>query len=242
MTKDSPYTTSNPQQIIKYLLTLMSNKCLIAVHPGNEAEAFLTVILELDQQNKRGFFDLGPDTEFNQRIVNSAFVLFTAEFHGISVAFKSANIKITSYKNNAVFEFPLPESMTWRERREYYRVRLPLSQVGECVILHKDQTSSRFNLYDISISGFAILLEMPGQETMPFWMPGNHFQQAHLSLPGANPIEVAFSICEIVAFNPEKVHKQAKVGCKLTKISSAGESTIQRYMQKIELERKQKTG
>ncbi len=237
MLNDSRYVTQNPQKISHYLSILIANKRLITIQPSNTEESFISVLYEMDAKNKLLLFDLSPDVEMNKKLLSSDEVYCSTQYNGISVAFTSKSIS----KKQTGFAIQIPSSMLWQERREYYRVRLPLSQVGQCHITHPDQTVDSFTVHDISISGFALLVETQNAEIPKMFTTGAVFEQAQLMLPNSPAIEVQFSVCDIVLLSPEKIRQQIKVGCKFNKISLSGESIIQRCMQRIELEKKQKT-
>ena len=238
MNTDSEFLIHNKQQIINHLTLLLKQKCLFNLYFG-ENESFITTLLEIDPSKDRILLDYGPKDYLNKKLLNATNIGFRTIFSGIKVAFEGSSIKPTTHRGQAAFSMPIPKDLLWRQRRQFYRVKSPLSKTSHLKLDIEDQSTVNLTLYDISISGFSVLNE--SNELAEFLIPGEEFKDCRLILENTAEETISFEIQNIIALNPKKPDKTQKIGCKFTAISPAFESSIQRYMQQIEMENKQKS-
>ncbi|MGR9053859.1 MAG: flagellar brake protein [Gammaproteobacteria bacterium] len=225
------------QQIIDHLTLLIKHKSLLTLSFADNG-SFITKLLLIDLKNDRILLDYGPKEYLNRALLEAVFVRFSAEYTGIKVVFEGGEVDVVSYQKQKVFSVPFPTRLLWRQRRQFYRIKSPLSKASHLVISFDGESHVELILHDISISGFSVLLE--NGDLFDFIGIGQTFSDCRLILDKTAEDVVAFKVCNIVSLNPEKPDKVRKLGCKFTRIKPAFESSIQRYMQQIEREQKQK--
>ena len=237
MKNESDYLIRNKQQIINHLNLLIKQKCLITLYFG-ENESFLTTLVAIDPEKNILIFDYGPKEYLNQRVPHTIEVDFRTVYAGIQVAFEGSKIKKAKHLGEAVFSMPVPETIMWRQRRQFYRVKSPLSKASFLRLTLEDYPPAELKLYDLSITGFSFLYdpdELAGILTLH-----SEFKDCRLILENTAEDTVSFEIFNIIPLNPNKPDKTKKIGCKFTSITPVFESGIQRYMQQIERENKQR--
>ena len=238
MNTDSGFLIRNKQQIINHLIFLLKQKCLFNLYFG-ENESFITTLLEIDPSKGRIILDYGPKDYLNKKLLNATHIGFRTTFSGIKVAFEGSDIEPATHDGQAAFSMPIPEDLLWCQRRQFYRVKSPLSKTSHLSLAIEDRSSVNLPLYDISISGFSILNE--SSELANLLMIDQEFKDCQLVLENTAADSISFKIQNTIALNPKKPDKTQKIGCKFTAISPAFESSIQRYMQQIERENKLKS-
>jgi c-di-GMP-binding flagellar brake protein YcgR len=129
---------------------------------------------------------------------------------------------------------PLPKSMLWLQRREFYRMRSPIAKYSYCQIQLPEQEPIKLNIYDISISGFSMLTY--SEELAKELLNIAHFEDCKLVLTDTGEGAISFDVLYTCIINPPKLNKIEKMGCKFTRLEKNFESIIQRYMQHIERE------
>lgn len=244
--KEPSYSISNPKEILHNLVLLWKNKCFLNANFG-EHESFITTIVGVDPKKQTLLLDVAPKEYLNKKLLLSGDVIFRTEFSGIKASIPGNKIVKSTVSGQQVFKLPIPSSMVWRERRQFYRVKSPLSHPAQCqfVLVDEDEneTSLQLDVYDISLSGIALVYE--DSELSEALVPGTVVENCKLLLPGLGEGcaegYVGFKICYQIPVNSEKPDKTKKIGCQLTKISPAFESILQRYMQNVERENKKKT-
>jgi c-di-GMP-binding flagellar brake protein YcgR len=97
-------------------------------------------------------------------------------------------------------------------------------------------------LYDISLAGFSVI--NTSSEISVLMAPDAHFEHGKIILEGTGEGTVSFEIRSKYNINPEiseTADRIEKIGCKFAHITAAFEDTIQRHIQSIEMEIRQKT-
>ncbi|MEE7625323.1 flagellar brake protein [Methylobacter sp. Wu8] len=240
MSEASSFSIYNPRQIIHNLSVLIKNKCLVSVRFGEGQAFFLTAILEIDEANNALIFDYGPKEELNQQLIKAARIVFEADFAGIKCSFRGSKLEPILYKGDPAFAMPIPESIFWMQRREFFRIKSPRSKGSYCQLALDEQKTVNLILYDISLTGFSLL--NTSAEISDLMLPGTQFEQCKLVLSETGEDAISFKVCSKLIINPEKIDslKIQKIGCVFTKITPVFESTVQRYINQLQRESIQK--
>jgi len=238
MSDISSFSIQNPKQIVIHLSLLLKSKCLLSARFGANNESYITTLLAIDEANNSMVLDYGPKEELNQRILNAGKVTFDTEYNGIKVSFAGTALKKVAHKKEPAFTMAIPKSLYWMQRREYYRVKSPLSKPSYCQLRIEGKKPVNLKLYDISLTGFAML--NVSKEVSDLLIPGNTVEQCKLILSDAGEGVISFEICAKYIINPDKLQKIQKIGCKFVKISRSVEEIVQRYMHQIQREDLQK--
>lgn len=239
MNDASSYTIRNQRQIIHNLSILIKNKCLLSVRFGEGNAFFLTAILEIDEENKTVSFDYGPKEVLNQQLLKAASITFQADFSGIKVSFKGNMLKEALYNGEPAFIMPLPESIFWMQRREYFRIKSPRAKGSYCELMLEGQPV-KLMLSDISLTGFSVL--NTSTEVSDLLIPGEPIEHCKLVLTDMGEDDVSIKICAKFIINPDKIAalKIQQIGCLFTKIAPTFETIVQRYINQLQRESIQK--
>jgi c-di-GMP-binding flagellar brake protein YcgR len=238
MSDITSFLVQNPKQIIQNLSLLVKSKCLLSARFGTNNESYITTLLDINAGDNSLVLDCGSKEDLNQRILNADRITFDADYNGIKVSFSGEALKKITHKKDPAFSIPIPKALYWMQRREYYRVKSPLSKSSYCQLIVEGREPVNLKLYDISLSGFAMLND--SKEVSDLLIPGTSFSESKLILSGAGESMVSFEICAKYIINPDKLLKIQKIGCKFIKITHRVEEIIQRYMHQIQREDLQK--
>lgn len=236
----SEYLVKNPKQILIHLKALANEKCLISANFG-ENHTFLTVILGIDEKKQIITIDCGPKEYLNKELLSLGIVDCKAEHTGIKVLFEGRGIKKAGKLGQPALSVQIPESIYWIQRRQFYRVRSPLSKNSYCTItfpqtvVDKDENRTlNFQLFDLSATGFSILSE--SDELAEQLTPSTEFNNCQLVLDNADRHNISFVVRSKFAFNANKPNKNQRIGCEFVRTPPKAESAFLRYMQEIERE------
>jgi len=157
------------------------------------------------------------------------------------VIIPGSKISKSRQAGQTVFQLPIPETITWRERRQYYRVNSPLFNPASCQFtLNEGNTVDvQLDLHDISLSGMSLVYD--DSEFSETLIPEAKFENCKLILPDTGEGTITFTIRYESPLNSDKPDKTKKIGCKFSNVKPAFESILQRYMQTVERENKKKT-
>ncbi|MCX7101929.1 MAG: flagellar brake protein [Methylobacter sp.] len=228
------FTIHHQRQITSNLLLLLKNKCLISARFGENNDSYLTTLLGINEENNTIFLDYGPKDYINKQIVNAKKVYFETEYKGIKVTFTGSELKEISYEGDLLFSMSIPKALFWMERREYFRVKIPISKPSYCQFLLKDREPINIKIHDLSLTGFSIMDQC--DDFSKQIATGSTFDQCKLILFQAGEHTVSFGVLYSRIINPEKLQKMQKNGCKFISITRSVDDAIQSYMQRIQRE------
>ncbi len=245
MEKESDYLVTSAKLILGHLADLIKKKCIIAAQFGEHNQSFLTTIIDIDQKAKLLLLDVAPTELLNSQLLGSAKVLFRTEYEGIKVSFRGKAIKKSQHDGHPVFAMPIPDAIFWMQRRQFYRVKVPLSHKNStCEIRFNTEgddgtteTQTKvFNLCDLSIAGFSFL--NPDTAIADLLLPDTEIAECALFLNDGSRANVSAVIKGVTNVRASPTTYQHRVGCKFTMLPPIFENSVQRYMQDIELQQK----
>ena len=240
MSIDSKYLVRQPKLIIKYLNLVSQERCLISAVFGKEdKDTFLSAIIDIDEKKETITIDCGPKEYLNKKLLESTIIRCSSKCQGIDVFFEARKVIKAGKIDSPKFILPLPKSLYWVQKREFFRIRSPLSKNSLCRIYFKEQDSTHeFKIHDISAQGFSMLSDMP--EISPKLTPNTEFDKCKLVLKDEDELMISFQVRNKFPFNVQKPSGTERIGCLLTNITPRIESTILRYIQNIQREQKLK--
>jgi c-di-GMP-binding flagellar brake protein YcgR len=240
MSEPSSYFIHNKKQIIQNLSLLIKSKCLLSARFGEGKAFFLTAILKINEADNLLIFDYGPKEELNQRLLNANRVSFEADFAGIKASFRGSMVQKIVYNGEPAFSMPIPDSLFWMQRREYFRIKSPRAKASYCQLKLENLGTFNLMLYDISLTGFSVL--NTSAEVSEALVPGMEFEKCKLVLTDTGEDEISFKVCSKLIINPDKIAalKIQKIGCLFAKINPVFETIVQRYINQLQRESIQK--
>lgn len=228
----SCFIIENSKKIISHLSLLVKSRTPLHIRFEDNEDSYSTTLVTIDKQNNALILDCSPREYLNQQTVQSEKVTFETEYQGIKVSFTGSDLKLTNYKGNQAFMMPLPSVLYWPQRRESYRIKLPLSNISYCQLLLGDKKPIDFQLYDISVDGFSMLNI---SKNMANLLPdGAIFKNCKLILSDTDEAVVSFEIRSKYFIDADETQKTQKIGCKLINVPYPVERIIQQKIQELQ--------
>lgn len=232
------FTIAQRREILFYLYQLINDGERVSVVFNEGGDAILTVLLDILEDKNLLIFDWGGSEEVNRKLLRSERNFFVCAPQGIGNRFITGPVQAVTYKGHPAFATRLPEQYTRIQRREYFRLALPLVRRPPCLI-PQDETSATLQLsvVDISIGGVAIELSVgkPGFEI------GTVLQRARIELKGIGMLEVDLEVCD--SCEVQRGSKTAvRLGCRFVKLSQAMENQLQRFITHIQRDDRMRLG
>ncbi len=223
------YILHNPKQIVQKLRLLQKNHCFITASFNGGTESLNTIIVDIIQDMDLIALDYGPTEELNQALLNANRIVFKTQLDGVSAQFTAKSITKAKYKDTSVFAIPIPEALMWIQRREFFRIRIPLGAPAHCEVMQDDGSYRQYRVFDLSIGGIAILDEYNDLEVEV----GVVMSHCRLELPDHGNGQVNLEVKNII---PQKTGR--RIGCSFVNLGMSFSATIQRYIHTIESNRK----
>ncbi|MDP2156007.1 MAG: flagellar brake protein, partial [Sulfuricella sp.] len=180
------------------------------------------------------FLDLGANEAFNKKILDSEKIIFITAHDKVKVQFVTHRVEKIQLEGRDVFRTELPKSLIKLQRREYYRVTTPIANPLKCIALMEDGRKIEMTVTDIGIGGVGVVLP-PADAVVE---PGMRFNGCSLVLPEIGNIVAALEIRSVFEVTLRSGLKTKRAGCQFINLSANMQSMVQRYIIKVERERR----
>lgn len=218
-------------EILNVLNDLIHRRESVAVYFNGGKEFILTLLLEARSDGL--IFDLGGDQRTNKLLGLSPACVFIALPDGIRVQFSGVEPQRFKWGEADAFWVPLPDRVIRLQRRECYRNILPVITALKVKLTNDDGVNlCDWVLHDLSVSGFgATVIGEPrfkSDETV-----------AHVVIALSDKTRLDCSgIIRHISLIDRNGKGRYRVGVKFIDLPHVVEVAIQRYIIKIEYERR----
>lgn len=226
------------REIVFYLRQLINDGELVNVTFDGGRESLTTVLLDVDEEADTVVFDWGASEDVNKRLLASPRSYFVASPQGVRNQFVSTRIWQVSYSKRPAFATAIPTSYIRMQRRDFFRLSLPLTQRRPCYFRAGEAaTQWQMSVIDVGLGGVG--LESP-QATLPFER-GQKIERATIDLGKYGKIDVDLVVRFIgsVARGQKEV---GRLGCEFVKLRPAQENDLQRFITQVQREERAKLG
>lgn len=237
----SPYQIHSRREIIGLLRSVEHHKQLVSMHVNRGAEAVVTSILAVDDASDTVIIDSAPSEEMNQRIVANDNISFETVLDHIRILFFANSAERCMYDNLPALRIPLPPSLIRLQRREFYRVPVPMSMAVRCEIqvpgeLDNEPETISLQLQNVSGGGIALIDDKKRLDTTP----GYIYKDCRITLPGNTVVVTSLQVKNWQDLNLPNGKSTRRIGCLFFELSKPMLAAVQRFITKLEREQNAK--
>lgn len=232
------YLLHHQSEIAFVLKDLIQDRAQITIFFNEGKDLLLTALLSYDDQGL--IFDYGASEEINRKIQQAEKLFCVASLNKVKVQFiLRSNLQQIDYQGRPAFRGPYPETLLRLQRREYYRLTMPVTRPLKCVIPITDQqtgatTSAEVNVVDLSGGGVAVVAPPEGMVLEP----GQEFPGCQIELPEIDTITVTLRVKSLFEVTLRSGTVIKRSGCEFVNLPGPLLTRIQRYIIREERERK----
>lgn len=233
------FLLSNPQEIAFYLQLLARQHNIVTIYIDAGRLFFLSTILAVDESNKLIFLD-PPQTPENAAAVLSARQLtLVTNLDRIKIQIRLSPPKMQEYQGLSTLGTAFPGNMLRLQRREFFRLEPPLSHPIHCklVVAKPDGSTHTLELTLSDISGGGVSLKGATEMTADFPRDAL-FQDCRLDIPGEGVILVNLRVRKVIEISAHNGQHDLRIGCEFVNLPGTRLAFIERYITRIERERK----
>lgn len=230
------YTLRTPGEVLMVLRGLYDRKAQITVFFNDGQDMLLTMLVEVAPD--RLIFDVGADEELNRRAAVAGRHYCVALLDKVRIQFLLGAFTPTSHGNRPAFFCAPPLELLRLQRREFYRLVAPAARPLVCsmplplpdggMYLHEAR------VYDISCGGLGLV---PPPEHVPFEV-GMAFANCRIDLPEVGIVAGTLSVRQVGIALGTRRQAEKRTGCEFVDLPGALATLLQRYIIKVERERK----
>lgn len=228
---EARFSVTEPVDIQRILRGLMQRRELVTLYCNGGEDFFVSALLDVDGVAGTLVVDSSNDAGMNQRMTEAERVVFVSTLDKVGVRFASTEMQLEDYLGQPAFLLPLPRQIRYLQRREYYRLPMPLANPVKCRVPLAQDAHEEMIVVDISAGGIGILADTSRE--IPLEIGAIHFGCA-VALPGIGTLEVGLQARnhqEVLLKNGHAAHRW---GCQFVALQPALQSQLQRYIVKLE--------
>lgn len=183
------------------------------------------------------YLDLGASPEMNQKALEADKLFCVTQLDKVKVQFILRGLKRVDWNGGPAFLAALPDSVLRLQRREYYRMATPIARPLKCVISFPaaggEHRAIDAHIGDISGGGLGVIsipLDIPLETGLQL--------DCRIDLPEVGTVTGKIVIRSVFEAVTRSGAKSQRAGCEFVKLPGPMLTLIQRYIIKVERERK----
>lgn len=226
-------TLTNPHEIVFQIKSLIKRGDRVSVVFQEGRQSFLTILLDISARDGLFYFDIGGSKEINQAFLKAESCTFATFVEGVRIQFSAKHCRETRLRGELLFAAPIPKKMLRLQRRETFRLQLPSTKPFTCRVRRGTSREEALPLHDISVGGIGILSTTPMD-----YAQLEILDNCWLDLRESGMIRCTLEVRYVATMESRTGKPVWHMGCKFVNLPPADETTIQRFMARIEAERR----
>ena len=232
---DDKFAITGRRDIVYILRDIMDKGEMVSAHFNRGESFFLTAIVDIDADEGEVYLDYGANEALNRKILDSDKIIFVTAQNKVKVQFVTHWVEKTKSGGRDAFKTELPRVLHKFQNREFYRVDTPIVRPLKCVVVTEDNRKIELIVADISIGGVGVILPPADDVRIE---RGMMFDGCHLALPEIGNIVASLEIRSVFDVTLRNDQKSKRAGCRFIGLPANMQSMIQRYLIKVERERR----
>lgn len=220
--------TAKPR-LIGLLQRIKDSRTLLMVHLADDNTRYTSALLELDLQNGTLVLDELTPASGNERVAELKRFHATARLAGGQVRFR-ANVQQIDEANGALrYVASLPDALTYEQRRNAFRARVPVGLVVPAVLTSDTETTYECEVLDIST--FGVRLDTAGGAELA--VDDGHHYACQINFPEGGSIS---GEVELRFVGEDPVTHRVHIGARFSNLLGPQRKAIERFVMYLQRE------
>ena len=231
----SQFILHTKNEVLFVLRGLCEAVCQVTVFFNEGRELLLTTVAAVEDEHL--ILDFGASSEVNRKALTAEKLFCVANHEKVRIQFVLRGLERVEHENRPAFRASLPTEVLRLQRREFYRLTTPITRPLKCLIPLAD-TEGNIQLLDmnvVDVSGGGLSLSVPEGMTLE---RDREFPNCRIELPEIGIVTVTLKIRNEFELTLRSGGRVKRCGCEFIKIAGPMLTLIQRYIIKVERERK----
>lgn len=235
----SQYLLHSKSEIVAVLRSLVQKGALITVYFDQGKSFLLTSMLALNADSESFVLDLGSNEEMNQRALQASKLILTTVVDKVKIQFSLNSLNSAQYDGRSAFAGTIPGTLLRLQRREYFRLSTPIASPIKLstTIRRADNSALQVSLPLLDISGGGVGL-MVATDQAQLLERGDTLNDCRLMLPDEGLLVTSLCVRNMFDVTTRSGTRYVRVGCEYVGLTSARLAMVQRYITRMERERK----
>ncbi|MCB1933283.1 MAG: flagellar brake protein [Candidatus Accumulibacter sp.] len=235
----SEYLLHSKAEIVAVLRSLIQRRALVSAYLEPGRKFLMTSLLEVATDSGELVLDWGRDDEINRQALQAEQVFLSAMVDKVKVQFTLRGLSETRSEGRPAFRAVLPDKVLRLQRREYFRLSTPIAKPVKFIATIKRVDGSTLiaeaSLLDISGGGVGLMATPSLAALLP---GGTVLNDCKMTLPDEGLLVANLCVRNKFDVTTRGGARYVRVGCEFVALPGARMSMVQRYITRIERERK----
>jgi c-di-GMP-binding flagellar brake protein YcgR len=235
----SKFLLHSKSEILAILRALMQKGAMITVHFDKGRSFLLTSIIDLNAENRSFILDVGSNEDMNRKALIADHLIFTTIIDKVKIQFKLDGLAPVQSGGRPAFLARMPESLLRLQRREFFRLATPIAKPVKLNASVRCADASmlcvELPLMDISGGGVG-LLATPDQ--VKLFQRDDTLNECKIMLPDEGMLVTTLCVRNLIDLTSRNGSHFFRIGCEFVALSAARLSLVQRYITRVERERR----
>lgn len=235
---DENFTVHSEIEILYILRKIMQKNTLVTMYFDRGNQFILTSILAINTKRNEILIDYGIDEELNKAALEKDKLIFITSQDRIKIEFACDTIRKVKFEGRDAFVINIPSTLLRMQRRNHFRITTPVSKPLKCLVpflVDDEEDLAEITLIDISCGGIGVIDHHPAIS----FDPGAVYDDCRIDLPEIGSIKTSIEVKNTYEMTLKNGLACKRAGCQFTTISETMRATVQRYIIKLEQQRKQ---
>lgn len=236
-TDHTQYLLRNKNEVLYVLRSLLGSTDHITVYFNEGKDFLLTTIIGVEENELT--LDYGGDQEANRRALAADKLYCVTSHEKVRIQFVLRSLREVTVQDGPAFRAALPDAVLRLQRREYYRLTTPVARPIKCQIPVEPKdgagpTTMEANVVDISGGGMAVMAPPAGLS----FKSGDVFPNCRVELPEVGIVIATLEVRNVFDVTLRSGAQVARAGCQFSNLPGPMLTLVQRYIIRVERERK----
>jgi Predicted glycosyltransferase len=231
------YTIRSRSEIVTLLRTMQKRRLLVNLDLKSSRQIVVTSVIAVNERRGTVILDSARGDALNQELMSGKGAEFITQLDGVTISFPTGPVTMCEFEKLPALRIGLPASLVRLQRREHFRVHLPLSNPVRCMIYPQTDAETEAittHIVDISCGGVA-LAEVSGRLGVE---TGRVLERCRILLPDAEPLDVSLEIRNTAQIRLQSGAFQTRLGCAFVKLPSELAARVQCFVMDTERARR----
>lgn len=236
-TQMARFAVHSRSEILFLLRAIQQRKLLVNLDLPGSRQIVVTSVIGFDMSKNQLLLDVARGDALNRELMSGKGAEFITQLDGVSISFQTGPVSLVDYENLPTLCVAIPQSLIRLQRREHFRVVLPIARPVKCIIpaqSEDDPEPIHTNIVDIGGGGVALadISGRLGADT------GLILKRCRLLLPELDPVTVDLEIRNTAQIRRPNGAFQNRLGCRFVDLPNDAAAKLQRFVMKIERDRR----
>lgn len=226
-------------EILFFLNALVRRGNLVTAYIDSGSLFFLTSILGIDDAANTLLLDAAATEEVNNQAGSARRITLVTSHDRVKMQIRIGPARTIMHQGQPALLAELPNLVLRLQRREFFRLEPPLNSPLLCHVLAEnlDNRPKSFELMLADISGGGVsLIALTGD--IDYFPRDTLLKDCRLDITGEGVITANLRVRKVIELSTQSGHHSLRIGCEFVNLRGNYLAAIQRYITRIERERK----